>query len=50
VEKMFVDESVVGEFNALQFGNSDPAKLKKIEKESFQACLTKFVIMKMNII
>jgi DNA helicase-2/ATP-dependent DNA helicase PcrA len=44
VEKMFVDDSVVGEFNALQFGKQVIPQIEEIEKEFISGLLDKFVM------
>ena len=44
VEKMFVDESVIAEFNALQFGKQVIPQIEEIEKEFIAGLLDKFVM------
>ena len=44
VEKMFVDESVIAEFNALQFGKQVIPQIEEIEKEFISGLLDKFVM------
>ena len=44
VEKMFVDDSVVSEFNALQFGKEVIPQIEEIEKEFVSGLLDKFVM------
>jgi DNA helicase-2/ATP-dependent DNA helicase PcrA len=44
VEKMFVDSSVIAEFNALQFGKEVMPQIEEIEKEFVSGLLDKFVM------
>ncbi len=44
VEKMFVDETVISEFNALQFGKQVVPQIEEIEKEFITGLLDKFVM------
>jgi DNA helicase-2/ATP-dependent DNA helicase PcrA len=44
VEKIFIDENVLAEFNALQFGEAVAPEIEEIEKEFVNRLLEKFVM------
>src|SRR5205085_10258955 len=44
VEKIFIDENVLAEFNALQFGDAIAPEIEEIEKEFTSRLLEKFVM------
>ena len=44
VEKVFISEEVLAEFNALQFGETEAPEIEKLEKEFIDRLLEKFVM------